>query len=118
AAVPADAHALIGLHASALAFLHLDVDDHGVTGGEIGNGPAGGELFALLVFERLNEVHNLRLHRRRSPKGALISLIQLKFPTGGRHPARTGATVQRAPIRQSEGFVTRLSPVRSGFAAA
>src|SRR5262249_58029731 len=44
----ADAHALIGLHARALAFDHLDVDDHGIARGELRDGLAGGKLRHLL----------------------------------------------------------------------
>src|ERR1700682_5739519 len=42
AAGAADADAFIGLHAPAVAFDHLDVDDHGVAGSEFRNGLAGG----------------------------------------------------------------------------
>src|SRR6185437_15172424 len=44
----ADADAFIGLHAGAVAFDHLDVDDQGVAGSEIRNRPRGGQLFELL----------------------------------------------------------------------
>src|SRR3954471_14616918 len=53
----ADADALVGLDAGALAFDHLDVDDHGVARLEVRNRLAGGELVGLLLVERLNEVH-------------------------------------------------------------
>src|SRR5712692_7165558 len=53
----ADADALIGLHAAALALDHLDVDQHRVAGLEIGDVLAGGKLGDLLFFERLNEIH-------------------------------------------------------------
>src|SRR5258708_643846 len=57
AAGAADADALIGLYARAIAFDHLDVDDHGVAGSEFRNLLAGGQFFELLFFELLNEVH-------------------------------------------------------------
>src|SRR5882724_6508842 len=57
AAGTADADAFIGLHARAVAFDHLDVDDHGVAGSEFRNRFAGGQFFELLFFELLNEVH-------------------------------------------------------------
>src|SRR5262249_49479840 len=57
AAGPADAHAFIGLHAGAIAFDHLDVDDHGVARRETRNLLAGGKLVELLFLELLNEVH-------------------------------------------------------------
>src|SRR6202790_1344411 len=57
AAGTADADAFIGLHARAIAFDHLDVDDHGVARSEFRNGLAGGQFFELLFFELLNEVH-------------------------------------------------------------
>src|SRR6202008_778308 len=44
----ADAHALVGLHARALALDHLDVDDQGVARTELGDGLAGGKLRHLL----------------------------------------------------------------------
>src|ERR1700722_12790301 len=53
----ADADAFIGLHARAIAFDHLDVDDHGVAGSEFRDLFAGGQFFELLFFELLNEVH-------------------------------------------------------------
>src|SRR6266581_2056729 len=53
----ADADAFIGLHARAIAFDHLDVDDDGVAGPEFRNGLAGGQLVELLFFELLNKVH-------------------------------------------------------------
>src|SRR3984885_11054928 len=57
AAGAADADAFIGLHAGAIAFHHLDVDDQGIAGPEVGNRLAGGQLFELLFFELLDEVH-------------------------------------------------------------
>src|SRR5258706_1767920 len=54
----ADANAFIGLHARAIAFDHLDVDDHGVARSEFRNFLAGGPVVELLVFELLNEVHH------------------------------------------------------------
>src|SRR6516164_9921103 len=59
-----DADAFIGLHARAVAFHHLDVDDHGVARSEVRNILAGGHFFELLFFELLNEVH------RKSPSAA------------------------------------------------
>src|SRR5258706_7878307 len=53
----ADANTFIGLHARAIAFDHLDVDDHGVARSEFRNFLAGGQLVELLFFELLNEVH-------------------------------------------------------------
>src|SRR4051794_2634751 len=52
-----DADAFIGLDTGALALDHLDVDDEGVAGLEIRDFLAGGELFDLLFFELLNEIH-------------------------------------------------------------
>src|SRR4029078_9393379 len=57
AAGAADADAFIGLHARAVAFDHLDVDDHGVARSELRNNLAGGQPVELLFFELLNEVH-------------------------------------------------------------
>src|ERR1700738_3257844 len=57
AAGTADADAFIGLHAGAVAFDHLDVDDHGVAGREVGNLPGGRQLVALFLCELLDEVH-------------------------------------------------------------
>src|SRR5919107_1040892 len=55
AAGPGDADAFIGLHAGALAFLDLHVDDDGVAGLKIGNRLA--ELGDLFLLELLNDVH-------------------------------------------------------------
>src|SRR5215470_19366352 len=52
-----NAHALIGLHAAALALDHLDVHDDRVARREIRNVLAGGQLFDLLLLELLNQVH-------------------------------------------------------------
>src|ERR1700676_4211042 len=57
AAGAADADAFIGLYARAVAFDHLDVDDHGVAGSEFRNRLARGQFFELLFFELLNKVH-------------------------------------------------------------
>src|SRR5262249_5785593 len=65
----ADAHALIGLHAGALALDHLDVDDHGVARGELGNVLAGGKLRHLLFFELLDHVHGIFLRRLHPVRG-------------------------------------------------
>src|SRR5262249_406073 len=46
----ADTDPFISLHAGTVAFHHLDVDDHGVAGREIGNLLAGGKLVVLLFF--------------------------------------------------------------------
>src|ERR1700716_2745165 len=59
AAGAADAHALIGLHARALALDHLDVDDDRVPRAEIGDFLAGGKLRHLLFFELLNHIHGI-----------------------------------------------------------
>src|SRR5665213_1755820 len=69
AAAAADADAFIGLHAGAIAFDHLDVDDQGVAGSEIRDRAGGGQLVELLFFELLNKVHLINLHRRRAPAG-------------------------------------------------
>src|SRR5437899_8642108 len=53
----ADAHAFVGLDAGAIALDHLDVDQEGVTGLEVGNAFAGGKLCHLLFFELLDEIH-------------------------------------------------------------
>src|SRR5262249_44573433 len=52
----ADADALIGLHAGAIAFHDLDIDDHGVAWREIGDVLLGGQFVVLLFFELLDEV--------------------------------------------------------------
>src|SRR3954471_3846961 len=57
-----DAHALVGLHAGALAFLDLDVDGHGVARLEIGDLLVEpGDLF---LFEGLDDVHGQSSGRR------------------------------------------------------
>src|SRR5258707_5904386 len=56
AAGTADADAFIGLHAGALAFDHLDVDDHGIAGTKLPDRLGGGEPVELLFFELLNQV--------------------------------------------------------------
>src|SRR5262245_59376469 len=53
----ADANPFIGLHAGAVAFDHLDVDDHGIAGREFRNLLAGRQFVELLFLELLNEVH-------------------------------------------------------------
>src|SRR6266851_8126962 len=53
----ADADALIGLDAGALALDHLDVDEEGVAGLEVRNVLAGGEIGNLLFFELLDQIH-------------------------------------------------------------
>src|SRR6185437_11065065 len=65
----ADAYALIGLHAGALALDHLDVDDHGVAWAELGNALAGGKLRHLLFFELFDHVHGISLRRLRPMSG-------------------------------------------------
>src|SRR4051794_38327073 len=65
----ADADAFIGLHAAAVAFDHLDVDDQGIAGPELRDLLAGGQFVELLFFELLNEVHR-NLHRRRAQPSA------------------------------------------------
>src|SRR3979490_1014344 len=59
AAGAADAHALIGLHARALALDHLDIDDDGIARTEIGDFLAGGKLRHLLFFELFNHIHGI-----------------------------------------------------------
>src|SRR5262249_26222088 len=53
----ANADALIGLHARAVAFDHLAVDDDSVAGPEIRDVLLGGQFVELLFFELLDEVH-------------------------------------------------------------
>src|SRR5262249_39072523 len=48
-----DAHALIGLHAGALAFDHLHVDDQRVARPEVGDFLVGGQFGDLLLLELL-----------------------------------------------------------------
>src|SRR5215467_5301960 len=55
----ADAYALVGLHAGALALHHLDVDDKRVARGEIGDVLAGGKLRHLLFFELFDQIHGM-----------------------------------------------------------
>src|SRR6476659_5917201 len=50
-----DHHAFVRLHALALAFDHVDVDDHRVAGRELGNGLV--EARNLLALERFDDVH-------------------------------------------------------------
>ena len=57
AAVAGNADAFIGLHAGALAFLHLDVDDDRVARLEWGDRPASQELGGLLCFELRDDIH-------------------------------------------------------------
>ena len=57
AARAADADALIGLHARALAFDHLDVDAQRVAGTEFGDFAFLGERRSLLFFELLDDIH-------------------------------------------------------------
>src|SRR5262249_54515664 len=52
-----DAHALIGLHAGALALDHLHVDHHRVARREVRNFLVGGEFGDLLLLELLQKVH-------------------------------------------------------------
>ena len=61
AAGAANAHALIGLHARALAFDHLDVDAQRVAGAEIGDFPLLGERRGLLLLELLDDIHGNNL---------------------------------------------------------
>ena len=61
AAGAADADALIGLHARALALDHLDVDAQRVAGAEIGDFPLLGERRSLLFFELLDDIHGNNL---------------------------------------------------------
>src|SRR5262249_4760317 len=104
AAGAADAHAFIGLHAGAIAFDHLDVDDHGVARRETRNLLAAGELVDLLFLERRNGVH-------------------WKSPAAAR-PANWGARALScrhfaelaARIRHGIRFVTRLSCFLAPFA--
>src|SRR5215813_11624533 len=63
----ADANALIGLDAGALALDHLDVDEDGVARREIRDRLAGGQLRDLLFFELVNQIHG------NSPAAARIS---------------------------------------------
>src|SRR5262249_46762941 len=53
----ADANALIGLHAAALAFDDLDVDDKRIARLEIGDFLTGRQLRHLFVFDLLKQVH-------------------------------------------------------------
>src|SRR5881227_2452340 len=56
AAIPlGDHHALEGLHALALALDHVDVDEHGIAGLEVGNGLA--QPLDLFLLDRLDQVH-------------------------------------------------------------
>src|SRR5712691_9077684 len=64
---PADANALIGLDAGALALDHLDIDENGIARREIRDLLAGGKLRDLLFFELVNQIHG------NSPAAARIS---------------------------------------------
>src|SRR5436190_11040942 len=90
-----DAQALIGLYARALALDDLHVDDQRVAGREIRDYLAGGELFDLLLFNLLQQVHGL------SPAAA---------PRAG----RSGGRDQRG-WASFYCKVSGLSPVRHGF---
>src|SRR5215469_3611608 len=57
AARAADAHALVGLNAAAVALDHLDVDEQRVAGREVGDFLAGGQAADLLLLELFDEVH-------------------------------------------------------------
>ena len=57
AAGAADAHALIGLHAGALALDHLDVDADRIAGTEFRNFALLGQRRGLLLLELLDDVH-------------------------------------------------------------
>src|ERR1700737_3547280 len=100
AAGTADANAFIGLNARAIAFDHLDVDDHGVARSEFRTLLAGGQFFELLFFELLNEVHRK------------ISIGGAPQPAGRGLRERPSILPLRgfgARIRQRRGVVTLLS---------
>src|SRR6478609_5416403 len=61
-----DADALIGLHAAALAFLDLHVDDDGIAGLKVRNGLA--ELLDVLFVELLDDIHCLCSCRRKASR--------------------------------------------------
>ncbi len=73
AAGPADAHALIGLHAGALALDHLDVDAHRIARTELGNLALLGQCRSLLFLELLDDVHVTYLST-----GACLGLMALR----------------------------------------
>ena len=58
AAVARDHNAFIGLNARALAFLHLDVDDHRISRPKLGDFLALDKLGGMFRLELLDNVHN------------------------------------------------------------
>ena len=58
AAGAADAHALIGLHAGAVAFDHLDVDAERVARAELRHFALLGKRRGLLFLELLDDIHD------------------------------------------------------------
>src|SRR5882724_4977195 len=109
AAGAADADALIGLHARAVAFDHLDVDDHGVARSEFRNGLAGRQFIELLFFELLNEVH------RKSPSAARPSRKERRLRGVFVYPAIAriwrSYTAKAAACHPSVVFFGRFWPV-------
>src|ERR1700756_3763266 len=75
AARAADAHALVGLHAAAVALDHLDVDEQRVAGREVGDFLAGGQPADLLLLELFDEVHGKSPSRRRAAPCRVLSAL-------------------------------------------
>src|SRR6202047_3127413 len=101
AAGAADADAFVSLHARAIAFNDLDIDDHGVAGSEFRNLFAGGQFFKLLFFELLNEVHGG------------FSIGGAPQPRNAR--ARASIRLSCADLAPVYGKGRALSPFRRGF---
>src|ERR1700683_1716625 len=108
AAGAADADAFIGLHARAVAFDHLDVNDHGVAGSEFRNGLAGGQFIELLFFELLNEVHRkISIGGAPSLSGAGSANVHLSCSA---YSAKvdTGLAKEHAQFNKLEHFLTAI----------
>src|SRR5262249_38395072 len=102
---PADAHAFIGLHAGALAFDDLDIDDERVARLEVRNLLAGRQFRHLFFFDFLEQVHG-----------------EFSIGCAGVAPFRPGFSDQGLNglaqlLRHSAGFVTpptlRCQPPRN-----
>src|SRR6266576_546277 len=102
AAVPlGDHHALVGLHALALAFDDADVDDHGVARGELGKLlPHALDFF---LFELLNDVHRFAP----SSNSCLNSSSSLRSPS--LIPRRSSSSGLLSHVRPSDCFSRQRS---------
>src|SRR5262249_12937489 len=94
----ADADALVGLDAGALALDHLDVDEEGIAGLEVRNFLAGGKLGNLLFLELLDQIHG-------------------NSPSGSAKCGRRGVLIGWAGRASSSDPGTDLPPFRPRLAA-